>query len=174
MALARAMCRHITADKPQTIIELGAGTGAVTRGLVQAMHQDSRLISVEIDHDFAQVLRMHYPQAEVLECDVVELKPKLAELGVDRADVFVSGLPTPSLPKAVNVAVLEAFRDITGDGAGHGVFSQLTVMPYVYKSFYQKLFDQVDFDLVVANIPPGGAYHCRGLKDDFADRLPDK
>lgn len=55
--LARAMCRHVSRDMPQTIVELGAGTGAVTKVAAEMMHAESRLIAVELDADFAAILR---------------------------------------------------------------------------------------------------------------------
>ncbi|MFP4049099.1 MAG: rRNA adenine N-6-methyltransferase family protein [Desulfovermiculus sp.] len=54
--LAQAMCAHINPQKPQTIVELGAGTGAVTKTAAELMHPDSRLLAIESDPDFFPVL----------------------------------------------------------------------------------------------------------------------
>lgn len=170
-SLALAMCRFVDASKPQVLVELGAGTGPVTKVIVEKMHPKSTLIAVEIDEDFARVCREVAPKATVLTCDVTELSNQLQELGIEHVDVMMSGLPTPSLPKAVNRAVLTCLEPLSKQGS---VFSQLTVMPWVYQGMYRKIFDQVDFDLVVANIPPGGAYHCHNLKDNWLDNLPGK
>jgi phospholipid N-methyltransferase len=50
--------------------------------------------------------------------------------------------------------------------------SQLTVMPWVYRAMYRRLFEQVRFDLVPLNIPPGGVYHCRNLRQGWDASLP--
>lgn len=170
-ALAKAMCRHVDAAAPQVIVELGAGTGAVTRFIQQRMHPQSTLIAVEIDPDFAEVLRRQAPKAQVMVCDVAELTERLREQGIEKVDRMLSGLPTPSLPKTVNQAVLDGYRELAAED---GMFTQLTVMPWVYKPLYDRLFEQVDFDLAVLNIPPGGAYHCQGLKADYQQHLPGK
>lgn len=167
-ALAKAMCAHIDPEQPQTIVELGAGTGAITRIAAAKMHPESRLISVEIDPQFCEVMRKDVPAAEVLCADVRHLAEKLQECELENVDLMLSGLPMPSMPASVNVPALEIYRQF----APEAIYSQLTVMPWIYQNFYRRLFEDVQFDLVMKNIPPGGVYHCRGLKDDYRNHLP--
>jgi phospholipid N-methyltransferase len=167
--LAAALCDHVTPDRPQVIVELGAGTGAVTAVACERMHPESRLIAVEIDRQFCRELRRRCPRAEVLPIDVRSLPANLERLGVPRVDVMLNGLPTPSLPRPVNRVVLDAFARFASADA---VFSQLTVMPWVYKPIYDRLFHEVTFRLVLRNVPPGGAYHCTGLREGYVDLVP--
>ena len=169
-AMARAACEHVDPRSPQIIVELGAGTGAITEVACRRMHPRSRLIAVEIDPIFAQVLASRCPRAEVLNCDVRDLESHLERLGIDKIDLLLNGLPTPSLPREVNQIVLECFAKY----ANGAYFSQLTVMPWIYKPMYRRIFEQVTFSLVPANLPPGGVYHCRGLRSDFLGRIPGK
>src|SRR5689334_3904603 len=67
--LAQALCRHIDPNRPQIILELGAGTGAVTAVALERMHPRSRLVAIERDADFARILRHNYPRAEVIEAN---------------------------------------------------------------------------------------------------------
>ena len=164
------MCAGVDGRRPQTILELGAGTGAVTSMILRRMHPDSRLFSVEIDPEMAAIVEQRCPRATVLRADASTLRDRLGELGIDRVDQFINCLPTPSLPKATNRAVLECWRDFA-DGCA---FTQLTVMPWVYLRTYQRVFEQVRFRLVPLNLPPAGVYHCHKLRTDYADpvRLP--
>jgi phosphatidylethanolamine/phosphatidyl-N-methylethanolamine N-methyltransferase len=166
--LARAMCHFVAPDRPQTILELGAGTGAITVVAAAKMHPESKLLAVELDADFAGVLAARCPRATVLCCDVAELSERLPALGVERVELVLSGLPTPSLPRAVNTAVFETFTRCAPDAC----FSQLTVMPWYYWPLYRRLFEQVDFQLVPLNFPSGGVYHCRRLRPDWREHLP--
>lgn len=166
--LASAMCLHVSATKPQTILELGAGTGAVTVVAASRMHPESRLVALEIDPHFCRVLRQQCPRAEVVCADVSDLPHQLDRLGIDRCDVLLNGLPTPSLPRSLNAVVLRAFQRFSSDS----LFCQLTVMPWVYKPTYERLFEEVRFRLVMRNVPPGGIYFCRGLRSNYADHLP--
>jgi len=171
-ALSRALTCHIRPESPQTIVELGAGDGAVTRLATQHMHPESRVLAIERDPDFANALAAQVPRATAINGDVADVAAELADHDVtaDQVDVVISGLPVPSLPKAVNQAVFDWLASLRGDV----VFSQLTVMPWVYKPLYERLFENVAFTPVLRNVPPGGAYHCTGLKADYGQHLPGK
>jgi phospholipid N-methyltransferase len=95
-ALARATCGRIDPVRVQTIVELGAGTGAVTRAAAGQMHPDSRLIAIERDPDFAKALASAVPAAEVVLDDACNLAGILRDRGVHRVDVVLNVLPIPS------------------------------------------------------------------------------
>ncbi|NJN97149.1 MAG: ribose ABC transporter permease [Anaerolineales bacterium] len=169
-ALASALCYHIDPARPQTILELGAGTGAVTTVALERMHRHSTLIALEMDPDFVQIVSNRCPGAYVIQANAATAYQYLQALGVDRVDVIISGLPTPSLPREVNQQIFTCIQEV----ATAGIFSQLTVMPWVYLRLYRRLFHQVSFTPVWWNIPSGGVYHCRRLREDFAAHLPQK
>jgi phosphatidylethanolamine/phosphatidyl-N-methylethanolamine N-methyltransferase len=162
----------VSPDKPQIIVELGAGTGAITVQAVKRMHPKSRLIAIEIDPDFASVLAHRCPRAEVICCDVKDLAQELKQRGVgNEVDIVLSGLPTPSLPKSLNQVVLEWYEQ-QAQGGRDVTFSQLTVMPWVYWRMYARIFQTVRFQLVALNSPPGGVYYCNTLRPDWRQHIP--
>jgi phospholipid N-methyltransferase len=169
-ALASAMCKFVDPHRPQTIVEVGAGTGAVTAVVAERMHPDSRLIALELDPQFASVAEARCPRAEVICANVRDLSLELERLRVNTIDVLLSGLPVPSLPRDLNANLFEAL----GRYGSEAMFSQLTLMPWVYQRTYERLFEQVDFQLVVCNVPPGGVYHCRRLRSGSGRRVPGK
>jgi phospholipid N-methyltransferase len=166
--LARAVCEHITPTHPQTILELGAGTGAVTTIAARRMHPDSTLLALELDPDFARILRQCCPQAHVIEADATTIATHLQALGIAHVDVVLSGLPTPSLPPTITLPIFETLQAV----ARTSYFSQLTVIPWLYLGMYRRLFHEVTFRPVWLNIPCGGVYHCRRLRSTFARHLP--
>lgn len=162
--LAIAACRGILPHQPQTIVELGAGLGPITAHAAQRMHPDSRLIAIERDPDFAAYTRRMVPRAEVIVGDAGDIAILLAERQVTQVDLVINGLPTPSLPEPVKRKIFEWMANLPDTV----LISQLTVMPWVYLPMYRHLFDRVHFDLVLANVPPGGVYHCNGLRPEYA------
>ncbi|WP_420426425.1 ribose ABC transporter permease [Algiphilus sp.] len=159
-ALSAASVRRVSAEYPQTIVELGAGTGAVTRAAAARMHPDSRLLAIESDVDFARMLEQTVPRAEVLCASAMSLQAILAAREVTRVDVILNGLPTPSLPQPQRDTVYQAIADLPGQPW----VSQLTVMPWVFWRFYRRFFEEVHFEAAWRNLPPAGVYHCRGLR----------
>src|SRR5207247_5853713 len=55
--LARAMARYVRTEIPGPVIELGPGTGPVTEALVEQGVEPSRLLLVEFNPTFCQLLR---------------------------------------------------------------------------------------------------------------------
>lgn len=76
------------------IVELGAGTGAITQELVAL--QGTSLLVVEIDQALANVLRTRFPQASVCEMPASAV---IGTISPDKAVAFVSSLPFKSLPE---------------------------------------------------------------------------
>ena len=162
--LARAIARDIDWPRHNVVVELGAGTGPITRELAERANGRGRLLIIERDPDFLKLLRKRFgglPNLELIEGDVRDLAAMLAERDVDQVDHFVSGLPVPSFSKELQLGL---FRDVRALLKPEGTFNQLTEMPWVYQRFYRRFFDEVKFVFEPRNLPPGGVYFCRGPK----------
>ncbi len=154
--MCRQLARYVDPNKPQRILELGAGTGVVTREIESRMHPDSTLVAYEPDPDFAEILSTRGGRAEIRNLGVETLETNEPE---DLFDVVVSGLPVPSFSEDLRRALFLGLRI----HAPRASYAQLTEFPLVYKAIYTKRFARVRFTAVPLNIPPGGVYHCRGL-----------
>jgi phospholipid N-methyltransferase len=163
-SLVRTMLRGIDFAKTRSLVELGAGTGPITAELVRrAAGTPCRLLIVERDPDFCQRLRERFDgKAEIIHADAGDLSRILEERGIAQVEQIVSGLPTPSLPPEVYRRIFDAVGQRLSP---EGEFRQLTVIPWVYKRFYKKHFSDVSFHLVPMNVPPGGVYICKRLRE---------
>ena len=162
--LSRATVENIDWRAAGVIVELGAGTGPITRVLAEKARPDCRVVVLERDPDFAKILTERFsglPNFEVLKADVRDLASILADRNIRRVDHVVSGLPVPSFPKDLQ---RKLFRAVGGVLDPAGTFNQITELPWVYQRFYRRYFDDVRFRFEPRNFPPAGAYICRGLK----------
>ena len=95
------------------IVELGAGTGEVTKALLAAGIAPARLALVERDPELASFLRRHFTEPKIIEGDAARLPRLLADNGTTPIAAVVSGLPLLSLPTEIV------------NGIVHGVFEAL-------------------------------------------------
>jgi phospholipid N-methyltransferase len=163
--LSRATVRNIDWSRAKVVVELGAGTGPITKVLAERAPAGCRVLVLERDPDFARILRErfgHLANFEIIEGDCRDLDRMLAERGIDRADYVISGLPVPSFPKDLQ---RELFRVVRRVLAPEGSYNQITELPWVYQGLYRGFFDEVRFAFEPRNFPPAGAYFCRGVKD---------
>jgi phosphatidylethanolamine/phosphatidyl-N-methylethanolamine N-methyltransferase len=105
-ALARLMTSHVSElDGP--VIELGPGTGALTRALLARGLPPHRLALIEADPHFAEALSRRYPQTKILRMDAAQLGHTDSLFGDERACAVVSGLPLLSMPASQVAAIVQ-------------------------------------------------------------------
>jgi phosphatidylethanolamine/phosphatidyl-N-methylethanolamine N-methyltransferase len=121
-ALAREVARMARPAESGPVVELGAGTGALTQALVEAGVAPSRLILFEADSGFAAMLERRFPGVGVIGGDAYRAPEALGPIG---ASAIVSGLPLVQHPGRARF-VLDCLRTIARPGAR---FVQLTYMP---------------------------------------------
>ena len=163
--LGRKCIKYVDFRRPQVIVELGAGTGPVTAEIARRLGADSTLIAVEIDPEFCSRLRARFPHPniEVVQTDAAQVADCLRERGIDQVDSIISGLPIFYFDRADQVAVLKLAHDFL---VPDGHFVQLTHTLFVRDKFYQELFEDVRFEPVLLNMPPGGAFFCQRVRPE--------
>jgi phosphatidylethanolamine/phosphatidyl-N-methylethanolamine N-methyltransferase len=105
-ALARAIAAQVDPSIPGTVLELGPGTGAVTRALLARGIQPSRLKLIERDDRFVDMLRKNFAGVTVEQGDALDIRGIHKELEGPLAAI-VSGLPLLNFPLIVRRQLLE-------------------------------------------------------------------
>ena len=154
--LARLMTREIGVQHAP-VLELGPGTGVFTRALLDRGIDEADLTLVELESDFAAILRDRYPRARVLHADASRLAGM--NLFPDRqAGAVLSGLGLLSMPTRTVFGILAgAFACLRPDGA----YYQFTYGPRcpVPRPILDRLglkSERVGGTLV--NLPPASVY----------------
>jgi phosphatidylethanolamine/phosphatidyl-N-methylethanolamine N-methyltransferase len=121
--VARGMARELRLDQPGAVLELGGGTGSLTRGLLAAGCPTERLVVIEREPDLAGYLERRFPSLRVICGDACDTDRLLAAAGIDRLATVVSSLPIKWFPLEGQRAILDAcFRRLGPEGS----FVQLT------------------------------------------------
>ena len=98
-ALCRRVVRHAWPAADMAVLELGAGTGIISRALLEAGLPPERLIVVEVVPAMAEHLRRTLPGVTVLACDARALPSVLPAAWRGRIGSVICGIPLVLLPK---------------------------------------------------------------------------
>ena len=96
------LCRRIAAlahrAEDEVIVELGAGTGVISKALLAAGVPPEKLVVVEIVRDMAEHLRRALPGVNVIQGDAFELAKALPERMHGKVGTAICGIPLVMLP----------------------------------------------------------------------------
>lgn len=106
LSLARAMARQVDLHQAGPVVELGAGTGAITAALLARGLAPERLVLIEKDPALWHLLRQRFPDVTVLRGDAAGLAGLLSGAGITQPGTVVSGLPLLSMPRRQRLRVL--------------------------------------------------------------------
>jgi phosphatidylethanolamine/phosphatidyl-N-methylethanolamine N-methyltransferase len=99
-----SLCRRIAAlverAEDEVVVELGAGTGVISRALLAAGVPPEKLVVVEIVRDMAEHLRAALPGVNVICGDAFELAKALPERLHGKVGTAICGIPLVMLPEA--------------------------------------------------------------------------
>jgi phosphatidylethanolamine/phosphatidyl-N-methylethanolamine N-methyltransferase len=127
--LARTMARYVDPEIPGPIIELGPGTGPVTEALIGEGIDPQRLVLVEFNPAFCQLLRKRFPEATVVQGDAYSLRQALNGILQGPAAALVSGLPLVTKPMRMRLRLLREAFELLRPGAPFVQFTYALAPP---------------------------------------------
>ena len=127
--LARTMARYVDPDMVGPVVELGPGTGPVTEALIAEGVAIERLVLVEFNPTFCQLLRKRFPAATVVHGDAYSIRRLLGGLLQQPAAAIVSGLPLVTKPVRQRLRLLRDALELLGPGAPFVQFTYAVVPP---------------------------------------------
>ncbi len=104
---ARRMASIIDTKSGLPVLEVGPGTGVITKAILGRGVKPSDLYVVEYSSDFVGHLRRNYPDVNVIEGDGFNLDQTLGDKHDMEYDCVVSGVPLLNFPVQRRVAYLE-------------------------------------------------------------------
>jgi phosphatidylethanolamine/phosphatidyl-N-methylethanolamine N-methyltransferase len=128
-ALAARVAGAIPRTGRPTVVELGAGTGPLSRAIAARLPAGSRYVAVELDPELVTHLRRTQPGLEVLPGDAADLGALLGAADVGPADVVVSSLPWTLVPVARRRAMLAGIARSMAPTGTFLTISTLTALP---------------------------------------------
>jgi phosphatidylethanolamine/phosphatidyl-N-methylethanolamine N-methyltransferase len=118
------MADQIPAITPsEYIVELGPGTGVVTKALARKGIPMQQLVVVEREQKFLGKLKHEFPHALIVQGDACHLKDILHKHGIKQVAAVVSSLPLLGMPDHIRHTILNTAFEVLKPT---GVFIQFT------------------------------------------------
>ncbi|MDE1992201.1 MAG: methyltransferase domain-containing protein [Rhizobiaceae bacterium] len=148
---ARKMASVINTNSGLPVLELGPGTGAITKAILARGIAPENLIAVEYSTDFYNHLVRRYPGVHFVNGDAFDLDRTLGVLRGQKFDSVISCIPLLNFPMKARVALLDSLLDRIPPGRpvvqiSYGAVSPIIAQPDRYHIQH--------FDFIVRNIPP--------------------
>lgn len=145
--LAKKMAEEVAGST--NVVEFGAGTGPVTREILNYLPEQGRLTCFEINPLF-------YPELEKINDSrlrVVKDDARNWDRYVDNVECIVSGLPLTLFDKATK-------QEFFGIAKKAGKYVQLQYFPFLRQTL-KRNFPKVRTKFVPRNLPPAFVFVCR-------------
>ncbi len=157
-ALAARMASFIDPALPGLVIELGPGTGVVTKALIERGMAPERIVAIEYSADFCTLLHTRFPGVNVVHGDAYDLATVVDQLHAGPLVGVVSSLPLFTKPLPMRHRLLEASLTRLHPGAPFIQFSYALVPP-VPPMEGRWAIDKTNW--VVMNLPPARVWTYR-------------
>lgn len=99
--LAFSLAQQIPINQPGLVVELGAGTGAITAALVDQKNLFHQLIVIERSAKLSNHLTRRFPELRVIQGDARQLHTLINQSTSAPIQAIVSSLPLRSLPSSI-------------------------------------------------------------------------
>lgn len=148
---ARRMASVIDVGSGLPVLELGPGTGVITRAILDTGLPPERLWSIEYSQDFVNHLRARFEGVNIVHGDAFNLDDTLGDNRGLKFDSVVSGVPLLNFPVQQRVAYVEDLLDRMAPGRP---IVQLTYGPMSPVPAGRGSYTVEHFDFILRNLPP--------------------
>jgi len=166
-SLSRLMVREAGVAHAERIVELGPGTGEVTREIIDARKPGSKVLLVEHNGEFVAELNRRGWDAEVRQGCATKLREHAADCGIGSFDSVVSGLPWALFSEQFQQEILAEVTGMLDENGKFVTFAYYgphwTPAGQRFRKMLKDNFRSVETsNVVLANLPPAFVYRCSG------------
>ncbi len=148
---ARSMASVVRPHSGLPVLEIGPGTGVITRQILARGVAPRDLYLIEYCEDFVIALRKSFAGVNVIQGDAFQLDTTLGDMREARFDCVVSGMPLLNFPVSQRIALVESLLDRLPAGRP---LIQFTYGPRPPAPAGGGNYKVAHYDFVLRNIPP--------------------
>ncbi|ASV85227.1 methyltransferase domain protein [Ochrobactrum quorumnocens] len=148
---ARRMASVIDTKSGLPVLELGPGTGVITKAILAHGVKPADLYSVEYSPDFVEHLDRAFPDVNIIQGDVFDLDLALGDMKDQKFDSIVSAVPMLNFPMESRIQLMESLLSRMPRGRP---LIQITYGPRPPVPAGKGNYIVQHYDFVVRNVPP--------------------
>ncbi len=157
--LARAMVRGLSLQPGEGLIEIGPGTGALTRQIREVIPNPEDYLGIELEERFVQLLQQHYPRFTFVQNSMVNAYDIHQDAEKSDVKVIISGLAVSTLPREIQDRFIENLDRILEPGSMFRMFQYIHAYPLPSSVRFRRRMaahfrDYHRSPLVLRNLPP--------------------
>ncbi|TWG88928.1 phosphatidylethanolamine N-methyltransferase /phosphatidyl-N-methylethanolamine N-methyltransferase [Mesorhizobium sp. J18] len=148
---ARRMASVVDPDSGGLVLELGPGTGVITKAILDRGVRPKNLISIEYSREFVDRLKADFPGVNFIHGSAFDLGELLAPWEGRSFDSVISAIPMLNFPVADRISLTERLLDLLplGRPIMQITYGAVSPIPSGRGSYSIERFD-----FVMRNIPP--------------------
>lgn len=157
--LALKMLEGISPDENNVVIELGVGTGAITKHLQEIVPDEKSYLGIEVDGNLVKSLRTKFPDLKIVRGNARDLEKIHQKTNLGKVSYIISCLPFVSIPNEIGEEILGEIDKFMQKGC---IFRTFQYAPSYYmpsaiklREFMRKRYGKSKKSkLIVNNLPP--------------------
>lgn len=158
--LARAMTHGLKPHRDNILMEMGLGTGAITKFVSKIVPDEESYLGIEINREFVSRLRRQFRGLNIICGDATKAAEIHQKSDLGKVGYILSGIPFVSLPNDIGDEILKEIAGFMDEGNclfrtfqyAHGYYlpSAVKLRQFMRKRYGKSQKSQ----LIVKNIPP--------------------
>ena len=154
--MERRITRTADLAHAKLAVELGPGTGGTTKALLKALPADARLLAIEINPGFCDLIESSIddPRLIVHQGSAAEIPEALVKHDLGAPDVVLSGIPFSTMPRELGLAILRSVQTSLAPGGRFVAYQFRDVVHTLGK----RVFGPASVQLELLNVPPMRVY----------------
>jgi len=163
--LSAVITSEIGIKTARRVVELGPGTGAITRHILRQISPEAKFIAVELNEQICTEFNKRFSGVKIVNDNAANLRTILKNEGLFEADIIISGLPWASFGAELQNQLL---AEIVPSLAPRGIFTTFAYLQglalptaQAFRRNLENRFSEVNRTPIIwRNIPPAVVYRC--------------
>lgn len=164
-SLGKILSKNINLREDSYILETGAGTGSLTRTILESGVPVEKFIAVELDKELCEFLKKTIPNLLIIQGNAAELEKIIPKKCIGKISTIISGLPFTNMKIDVQSTIVSSYFKVMDK---NGEILQFCFNPTSPLSAKRLGLEKERLGTTFRNIPPATVWRYKKALDLIA------